>query len=366
MNFKSTICVDTLRVMYQPKELNLNDYNYFQENNCLITIGKQKNHKTLSNSYTHIFKVSITDINNNFAVGFLSYGDKYKIDLINFNFLKTFLYKKNYTNYINIIETCLGLKLNNISRLDIAVDTNRDIVKRVFRLAKNNKYYFMSLRKELNQFVGAYTYSKQSQSFNNSIYIVSNAKTLCIYDKTTQIDQKWYKNELKEDCVSEYHNKIFGSNTAITRVEVRLYNSALTKYTKSKYNDEETRKTQLNIYLTQLENQNYLYTIFERNFNSLLSVREKDNYYKNNKKWLSKKIAIMNMKFNKQNITSSTTSIEKQNRDMSKLKTAIDNQLNGILDFNETTKYLIKLIQDNGLEQEYYEELRILILLTNR
>ncbi len=119
MKFKSTICVDTLKVMYQPKELNLNNqFNTFQRNNCLITIVKQKNHKTLSNSYTHIFKISIRDIDDNFSVGFLSFGDKFKTDLININFLKTFLYKKNYTYYINLIETCLGLELNNISRLD--------------------------------------------------------------------------------------------------------------------------------------------------------------------------------------------------------------------------------------------------------
>jgi len=361
MKIKSTICVDTLKVMYQPQQLNLSDYNTFQKNNCLITLIKQKNHKTLSNSYTDIFKITIIDVNDKFSVGYLSFGDKFKNDLINLNFLKSFLYKKNFTHYISLIQSSLGLVLNNISRIDIAYDTNKDIVKRVFRLAKNDNYYLMSLKKEINKFAGAYTYSKQDKSFNNSIYIVSKSKMLCIYDKTSQISQKWYQNGFNEECVSEYHKKHFSSSEAITRVEVRLFNKGLVKYAKSKYNKTTTNKTQLNIRLSQLENKDYLYSLFDNNLNSLLSVRIKDNYYRKNKKSLSKKIDIMNLKYNKQNMTSKTTTIVRQNRDLSKLKTAIDNQINGILDFNATIKYLIKLIKDNGLENEYYEELKMLL-----
>lgn len=347
---KQSIIVDTLRVMYHKNDLpSLLDgklYHKIYSKSFLITF-KRTNHYEMSKRYKNVFLLSAETPFQITEIGFIGYDVKDKMtfndDYIQINFKKSFLYTNNFTQYIDVVQKSLSLTLHNITRIDIALDTDENIIKKFWRLVRSRKNFVFSLRKEVKSIAGAFTFSLQNKRYTNSIYISSKTKTLCIYDKTTQINKS---KSLSDKIVSQYLQRNFASNN-VTRVEVRLKSTELTKYQKG-YTSKQTIKTQLEIDLLRLDERDYLMTIFDNKLISLIKIRKIDpNYYKKRYN-LCQKIDLLNLNYNEITINQSVSSQVRLIVNVD-VKKAFDEMMRPYIDIIENIKLIDDFVKNNDV-----------------
>jgi len=223
-------------------------------------------------------------------------------------------------------------------------------------MVNDRKLFLFSLKDEVDKITGVFSYSIKNRTYNNTIYKQSSnkSKTLCIYDKSTEINERDFKNQLKDRYVQEYLKTNFNTDENITRIEIRLKNNEFTKYNCSKYSDEETIREQIKIDLLLLNDKCLLFSLFEEYLDRLFIFRKKCHYYDKKRYNLCKKSQIIKLNYDKVNLNELVikSNQERKNRD----KVDID-FINSIIEREQTRKYeieaTIKMIEENNLVSKY-------------
>lgn len=180
--------------------------------------------------------------------------------------LYTHLYKdSNIIIYIEYIADVLNLNLNNITALDIALDTNINYAKRIKRAIFNTDLDVIvngRLRDNeevINEIL--YVHTANRIKYTNMTIYIKQASTdgfsLCIYDKQKEI----IKSE--KEYVAKWGN--MGKN--YFRCEIRLKNEHLKKYLSD-------IRCPIDIILLKLNEQEFLSNMFFHYANRLIRFRD--------------------------------------------------------------------------------------------
>lgn len=168
------------------------------------------------------------------------------------------------------IADTLGLRINNVTSLDIAFDSNINIAKRI-KKAIFNKTLSVILNgklkdntKEVLEQILYMQKGNQERMTDLSIYVTQKKKDgfeLCVYDKTKEAT---LKNK-------SYILNWMATHQNIYRAEVRLKNQHLKEYF-----DKKPDFT-LDMIYTYLSDKSFLFDMFIDYVNRLIRFRDKDN-----------------------------------------------------------------------------------------
>lgn len=220
-------------------------------------------------------------------------NDLYKLQLTN---------RTCYTNWLpnlNRFLTAYQLMINNITYLEISLDTNTDILDQfLYYFEQPEKYHLVSGLKpteKINRFGELY----RNGETNDTFYMGKAGKKLAIYNKTLEIkdSHKYY--------ITDYHKANgLDIDKDIYRMELRLMNNALKrsdtvyihKHTSEKLTtyqhnklankgelktvnqyQKHTNKTTVNVSVDDLTDANKLSGLFKLLFPSALQFRKADN-----------------------------------------------------------------------------------------
>ncbi len=217
-----------------------------------LKLSKMTDYKYYKPNFLKCFEILL----DNRKVGFLyaepirnSYFSKNDIIIIRID--NHVLYDPDLSS---IIKTCLNelqLTIMGISRLDIAYDTQIDVLKKFKTLYNNpNRYTYKNRGKTIVNGTGQYDTQINIGSLR------SQGKTLIIYDKSSLLRQQNGKEYL-----NELYSTIF-QDESVYRVEVRVTSKYLGKY---------------QIDLFKLYDKNYLETLFHEFSHSVLDFRYKQS-----------------------------------------------------------------------------------------
>lgn len=187
------------------------------------------------------------------------------------------LYTEYYQNtniikLVEILENALDIELNNITNLDIAVDTTKNITRAIKHMIRNKDIdtilnsKVINDRKELQNEILYISKGNLDRYVDTSLYIRQKDKDgfcISIYNKTNEIQEKSCKNYISE------WNKVSGKRT-IYRAEVRLKNEHIKKY----LNDKK-----ITISYDLFNNSDFLLECFLYFSNRLLRFRDTDKIY---------------------------------------------------------------------------------------
>ena len=145
-------------------------------------------------------------------------------DLITFSISNYVLYRE-WVPDLRYILNRLDLVVNNISYMEICIDSQFDYKSKIVELFLNDKYVLVSSTKIKNNL------NKSGKLFKDgteefSIYIGSNKsdKQVIGYNKTKELEVK-NKQYLKDIYLKE-----FGNENDVHRLEVKLNNTSFTNY----------------------------------------------------------------------------------------------------------------------------------------
>ena len=215
--------IDKIEISYKyeasTKEyLESKDFHEFHE---FILIRNQVN-----SNYKYCFQIILKDSNEYFGnLYFGSYNLNRQLIYININ--NRILYINLDFNILYIIQECLNLEYNNISKLDIANDYDYNYINRFYKILKDEDFDIIILNKK-------YTIDEEIKSLLNisvgtrknihkfkSLYIQNREKGLVLngYDKLKEIQD----NEYEKRYIIE-NNKF---KKSIYRLEVRTRHNLL-------------------------------------------------------------------------------------------------------------------------------------------
>lgn len=224
---------------------------------------------------------------------------KFAGDLVLLRVANELLYSTSYLDLIRSFMDDFNLKINNYSRLDIAIDTNINMMKRFEKYFFNEKdYHFHRNKKQICE-VNMFSNVKRNGIANNTVYLAKNrnGKSLTLYDKKTEIETSSHK-----DYITAYHaSNNLDVDKTIWRLELSITNSAIKTY-KKEYRLKTDYDTVINYYqyskLSQqdkalyladgeclldepifslLQDSNHLLSIFKRYSENLAEFRLKDD-----------------------------------------------------------------------------------------
>lgn len=181
----------------------------------------------------------------------------------------TILYNhNNKLIHLGYISSCLGLDLNNITAIEIAIDTNKDVAQRLKRFIRNENIETILNGKviydrkqnrpemefthsgDMDRYKYMTAYIKQFKAIKNK----SNGVVVCAYNKLNEC-----KNSGKSYILDHYNNP-----TKLHRLEVRVTNEKFKEYL-NKYNIELTEQL--------FWNKGFLMDAFEHFFGSVIRFR---------------------------------------------------------------------------------------------
>ena len=192
--------------------------------------------------------------------------------------------KANYIPFFDHIASDLGLEYNNCTRVDIALDTNINVLARVKKNIRNHEGLDMYLCRhkvakadEKIQGYGEYYASTRKRLIKHPEIIIEQAKDegtrLKIYDKTRELV------EHRDDKADRYYNWLGeGWNREkdhIYRVEVSIRNEDL-KDIFVKCRDRFLPEMQNLPFWLQMMNENWLAAYFYEGLSSLLYFRDRE------------------------------------------------------------------------------------------
>lgn len=189
-------------------------------------------------------------------------------DLITLSISNYVLYR-DFTSGLKYILNTLDLTLNNISYMEICVDSQFDYKSKIVKMFLNKKYVLVSSTKIKNNLgKSGILYKDGSEEF--SIYIGSNNsnKQVIGYNKTKELEEK---NKL---YLKDIHFKEFGNDNDVHRLEVKLNNTSFVNYRKK---GNKTKVKRVDIDLMKLNDEDYLVSIFSHFFNKLVDFRKNTN-----------------------------------------------------------------------------------------
>lgn len=271
---KLTLCYTTDEANYE-RLLNLNyeDYGEFVIKRC----------NDEDKFYRDSFVIYIKEIDNeNGGIKYINFGclklnlliereynneNKYVWVYINNECLYTNLYKNvNIIIYMDYIADVLNIELNNVTSMDISLDSNINYAKRLKKAVfnddldiilngklKNNK------EETLNEILYLHTANRKRYT-NLTVYIKQQSKDgfkLCLYDKSRELEKS------KKYYISKWY-QIDKNNF---RSEIRLKAEHIKKYLLA-------IKCPLNMILLKLNEQEFLFNMFTHFANRLIRFRD--------------------------------------------------------------------------------------------
>jgi hypothetical protein len=216
-----------------------------------VKLSKTTDFKYYSTRYLKCFEIILDDE----KVGYL-YTDPIRNtyystnEIISIRIDNNTLYNPDLNKILEDVVTELQLTLKGITRLDIAYDTDTDVLKRFKTLYNNtNKYTYKNRGKTTVNGTG---------NFDTQINIGSlrsQGKTVIIYDKSTLLRQQ------NKDHLLALYETVF-SHKEIYRVEVRITSKTTNKF---------------DINILELGNKEYLESLFESMGGSFIDFRYKES-----------------------------------------------------------------------------------------
>ena len=320
-----------------------------------LTIKLKQGNKTLFKFYERISlenqipfflinkRIHLERINDNFRY----YYQVYKLTLDNRVFCHIKLYPftnpgsslitlsipnynlyRDYISDLTYILLTMNLTLNNISYLDICLDSQTDYTSKIKKLFLDFPNVVLVSSNKIKHRI-----ETRSSLYNTgeeiiTIYIGSNKsdKQVVSYNKTEELKEK------DKPYLKEIYQNEFGNNN-VYRIEVRLNNTSFVKYNKK--DDKTTEVKKMDIDILKLNDTNYLVSIFSIFFNKLVDFRKRTN---NN---ISRCEKIQLIDFGNVNITP--------------LRLNTNYQLSKIDDYREEKKMMKKYIRRYNIEPSEYK-----------
>lgn len=181
------------------------------------------------------------------------------------------LYKESF-GILDYIEDCLDLKFSTNSEIELAVDTDFDIISRFYRLLKNEKYtprilkkYYYDMDEELSNVLNCSKGTRKNPFKFKSFYIKNKESGLELkcYNKSKEI--------IDNDNKKQYIKDKLGFDN-IYRIEIHVKHKLL-KDTMDKMNitDMDIRYN--------LFNKDFLSNLYIELLDRLIMIRYKENNY---------------------------------------------------------------------------------------
>lgn len=182
-----------------------------------------------------------------------------------------FLNKINILVFLDYIIDSLNLKFNNITKLDISIDTNINMFSKIKRAIRNEKYIPIVLGKSYENMntiinrIGYYHTADRRRYRTSTININNRDKDMCLscYNKSQEINDNRKK---------EYIYKWNKSKSMIYRIEVRLKKKAIKDYL-------ERRKLSFYDIYIGINNRELLFDIFMFFSNRLIRFSQNGKIY---------------------------------------------------------------------------------------
>lgn len=221
---------------------------------CSNGVALSKHQKCNDNNYHLAYDIIINkDV---FGVLLMNRTKFYEsdCDLIKLKVNNTTLYKEFVPNLNKFLEA-FRLQINNITCIDIALDTNVDLLSNFYNYFRNPAYILKGGAKKL-EYIEKYCREYRDGMETPTLYLGKSDKKLRIYNKSVEL----FENDHK-DYISEFH-KANGLDVAedIYRMEISLKNTALKRYT-SQYRNDQTGEV-----LNQYQFEKNSYNNSEQNF----------------------------------------------------------------------------------------------------
>ena len=220
----------------------------------------------LTNRFRHSFKVYY-DTSLMGVIDFSMYGKGIYDGIVRFSLDNESLYNGTL-KYIPTILNCLNLKINNFTKIDIALDSYviniEQVLRRALKDKGNNIKLFNHIVKDRNKVLKEITYFN-SGSLNNTYKL----RTILIRDKKKRkelicYDKKEEINEVsKKDYILKYHQKQNPQYKKIYRAEIRFSYEEIRRYSK---------KIKRTITFDDLLDPQFLTDMFFEYFNRIITI----------------------------------------------------------------------------------------------
>lgn len=149
--------------------------------------------------------------------------------------------RSNCLVYVTVVADSLHLKFNNVTSLEIAIDTNWNVINKVRKLIHNHNEYDMftcgNIVKDPNRtiedYMEIYSRSRNKLSKRPTLYFKQrqeNSVALKIYDKSRELEEKGNYKEYIRDWLNFESNDIF-------RLEIKLRKDDFKHFAKQEWCD---------------------------------------------------------------------------------------------------------------------------------
>lgn len=299
-----SIIIDTLNIRFthaQPVTLDLTQLHpstalsiYKQGLTTLTLLNPEQRHKSYHLSYSvEVDGKRIGTIDSN------PVRATYAANMVHFRTTNQLLYTSELLSSINRLIADFNLVLNNYSRIDIAIDTNVDVMKRFEKYFFDPEHYHFHRNKTQIDKINTFGTVERNGETNYTLYLANNVngRSLKLYNKSIEIvesSKKHYITEFHRNNGLNINQDIWRfelsiTNDAISEYEIiyRLktdYNSALTEYRYNKLTPSEQslyasekHKKGFQPSFDRLQDATHLLELFKHYGYSLVEFRKKDN-----------------------------------------------------------------------------------------
>ena len=170
----------------------------------------------------------------------------------------------NRLPYLDYIESALGLEFNNITHLDLALDTSNNFSKALVKMIRNKDYYpiingtKITDRKKLIEdilYIGIGNLERIKE-YNILIQQKDNDISVCAYNKKREVEHKRNKGYIME---------VYNNPNQLHRLEVRIKSDAMKNF----FDDE-----QIQYKASMLYDNNWLWLIYLTYLNRVIRFQE--------------------------------------------------------------------------------------------
>ena len=170
----------------------------------------------------------------------------------------------NRLPYLDYIESALGLEFNNITHLDLALDTSNNFSKALVKMIRNKNYYpiingtKITDRKKLIEdilYIGIGNLERIKE-YNILIQQKDNDISVCAYNKKREVEHKRNKGYIME---------VYNNPNQLHRLEVRIKSDAMKNF----FDDE-----QIQYKASMLYDNNWLWLIYLTYLNRVIRFQE--------------------------------------------------------------------------------------------
>jgi hypothetical protein len=143
-----------------------------------------------------------------------------------------------YTDFSPLLDKLLAafqFTVNNITRLEIALDTNTDLLSNFYYYYRNEGSYFLKGGAKKLDSINKFAKEYRNGSETPTLYLGKTDKLLRIYNKSLEISERNHK-----EYITEFHKANgLDTDTDVYRIEIALANTALKRYVAQYRNDQK-------------------------------------------------------------------------------------------------------------------------------